>query len=111
MAKLYFNTAFAIGMVPDGTITVRTVGDEETAEYLRAGVVENVANPAHANTLDAVSRRLGVDVRAAKGGRVSLQSGDEVLVAEIGNVPRETREFTDAEIAAATFRFRLIKVR
>ncbi|MDP2641055.1 MAG: hypothetical protein Q8P39_00735 [Candidatus Yanofskybacteria bacterium] len=96
-------------MLPDGQVAVRTVTPEEAAEFIRAGV-ENVANPSHGNTLDAVSRHLDVDVRSAKGGRIRLEAGDSCLVAEISGVPRETREFTDAEISAATFTFRLVDV-
>lgn len=106
----YFNTTLGLSMLPDGQVAVRTVSPEEAAEFLRAGV-NNVANPSHANTLDAISRRTGVDVRSATGGRVALKSGDSCLVAEISGVPRETREFTDKEVSAATFTFRLVEVR
>jgi hypothetical protein len=98
-------------MAPDGDLSVQTIDETAAAEFLRQEGMANVANPTHANSLDAISRRLGVDVRNTRGGRVLLSSGDECLVGEIGNVPRETREFTDAEIAKATFRFRIIKVR
>ena len=105
----YFNTTLGLSMLPDGGVFIETLTAEGAAAWLRRGF-ENVANPSHANTLDAVSRHLGVDVRQAKGGRIKLASGDECLVAEISGVPRETREFTDAEITAATFTFRLVKV-
>jgi len=105
----YFNTTLGLSMLPDGNISVGTLTAEEAAGWLRQEF-ENVANPSHANTLDAVSRHLGVDVRQAKGGRIKLTAGDGCLVAEISGVPRETREFTDAEITAATFTFRLVKV-
>src|SRR3989344_3299513 len=101
MPTIYFNTTLGISMIPDGEMTVRTVSPEQAAEDLRGDEVENVANPGHANTLDAVSRRLGVDVRAAKGGRVRLEAGDSCLVAEISGVPRGTREFTAAAPAGA----------
>jgi hypothetical protein len=105
----YFNTTLGVSMLPDGSINVETITDHEATAYLH-GTFENVANPSHANTLDAVSRHLGVNVRGAKGGRIKLESGDACLVAEISGVPRETREFTDEEIAAATFTFRLVQV-
>ena len=105
----YFNTTLGLSMLPDGSFSAETLSSEQAAEWFE-GEFENVANPNHANSLDAISRHLEVDVRAAKGGRVSLQSGDECLVAQISGVPRETREFTDEEIADASFSFRLVKV-
>ncbi len=105
----YFNTTLGLSMLPDGNVSVETLTTDEATGWLREGF-ENVANPSHANTLNAVSRHLGVDVRQAKGGRIKLIAGDECLVAEISGVPRETREFTNEEIAAATFTFRLVKV-
>ena len=105
----YFNTTLGLSMLPNGQVAIRTVSSEEAAEFILAGV-DNVANPSHANTLDAVSRHLGVDVRSAKGGRIRLEAGDRCLVAEISGVPRETREFTDKEIGSAIFTFRLVEV-
>ncbi len=106
----YFNTTLGLSMLPDGDVSVKTLSEAKTKEFL-SREVENIANPNHANTLDAVSRRLGIDVRGAKGGRVTLASTDFCLVAEIGNVPRETREFTDEEIDKAIFKFRLVEVK
>lgn len=105
----YFNTTLGLSMLPDGDFSVRTLTSEEAASWL-CQEFNNVANPSHGNTLDAVSRHLGIDVRDAKGGRVALESGDECLVVQISGVPRETREFTDEEIEAATFTFRVVKV-
>jgi hypothetical protein len=106
----YFNTTLGLSMLPDGDFAVETLSESRAAEFLNGGV-ENVANPQHANSLQAITQKLGVDVRESKGGRVFLKSGDECLVAEIGNIPRETREFSDEEISAATFKFRLVVVK
>ena len=40
-----------------------------------------------------------------KAPKVSLQRGDSIIVLSIRGLPRETREFTDAEVADATFAF------
>lgn len=104
---LYFNTAFAASMVPDGIVEFRTVSVEEASEMLQ-GEFANVANPTHAPTLSALSRKLGVNLTQAQGGRVLLSEDDACLVAQISGLPRETREFTDEEVAAATFSFRLV---
>jgi hypothetical protein len=104
----YFNTTLGLSMLPDGIFSVQTISADKAADWLRQDGIINAANPSHANSLDAISRKIGVDVRGAKGGRVALVGGDECLVAQISGIPRETREFSDAEIAVARFEFRLV---
>ncbi len=106
----FFNTALGISMLSDGEFTIETLLDEEAAKYL-TGEIENVANPMHANSLQAINQKLGVDVLDAKGGRVFLGTGDECLIAQVTGIPRETREYSDEEIAKAEFVFRLIKAK
>ena len=106
----YFNTTLGISMLPDGDCTVETVTEETAAQYLLSDV-ENVANPSHGNSLQAITQLLGADVCNPKGGRVFLKSGDSCLVAEVSGIPRETREFTNEEIEAATFRFRIVYIK
>lgn len=110
----YFNTTFSGAMLPTGVglAPVQELSSEKAAAFWSGGDVANVANPTHANTLAAVSQVLGVDATAnASGRKVSLQPGDECLVAELENghkLPRETRQFTDEELAlAGPIRFRL----
>ncbi|MDP3778535.1 MAG: hypothetical protein Q8R30_00625 [bacterium] len=116
MAKRYFNTTLGLSMLPDGQFSVRTVEAKRARMYLShaidANMFENIANPNHGNMLDAVSGLLDIDVRQAKGGRVRLALGDQCLVVEVGNLPpqRETREYSDEEIAAAKFSFRIVMV-
>ena len=112
MAK-YFNTAFSLSMVvPPFSMSGSELTPAEAAEWLNQEI-QNVANPNHANSLDAVSKKLGADVRDAKGGRVVLNSGDECLVAQVffpPSVPRETQEYTDEQVALGKFSFVLVKI-
>ncbi len=96
-------------MLPDGKMEIRTLSENEASKWLSSGF-ENAANPMHSNSLQAISQKLNFDVRDAKGGRVSLESGDQCLVAQISGIPRETREFSDEEISSAVFIFRLVTV-
>lgn len=105
----FFNTTLGISMLADGQIAIETLNENQVTKWFEINF-ENVANPSHSNSLQAITQKIGVDVRNAKGGRISLESGDECLVAQIGGIPRETREFTDEEIEAATFTFRLVRV-
>ena len=109
----YFNTTFGLSMAPDGKLSVNTIDTAAAAAFLRQEGVINAANPMHANSLQAITQIAGVDLHLpmdAKAPRVYLESGDEVLVAEISGIPRETREFSEEEIAAAKFRFRVVKI-
>ena len=113
----YFNTVFSGAMLPTGIGIgpVKELSILEVTKWIREGEVMNIANPTHANTLAAVSQVVGVDLTSgATGRKVTLQAGDSCLVAEFENsakLPRETRQFTDAEIAAAgPLRFRLYPV-
>jgi hypothetical protein len=112
MAK-YFNTAFSLSMVvPPFVISGSELTPAEASKWLNQEI-QNVANPNHANTLDAVSKKLGTGVRDAKGGRVVLSSGDECLVAQVSfppSVPRETKEYTDEQVALGKFSFVLVKI-
>lgn len=105
----YFNTTLGLSMLPDGSVSVRTLSAKEAREWLDTPFT-NAANPTHGNSLQAITQKVGVDVRDAKGGRVALRPGDQCLVAQITGIPRETREFTNEEIAAAAFEFRLVTV-
>lgn len=111
----YFNTAFSLSMLAsDCALRVQKgISESAAAVWLRQSDVKNVANPNHGNTLDAVSKRLGVDVRSASGGRVVLSQGDQVLVAQVSfppDVPRETKEYTDEQVARGRFSFDLVTV-
>ena len=114
MAKKLFNTAFSLSMVVPPFVMVGVeLTPAEAAEWLMQNDVENVANPTHSNTLDAVSKKVGIDVRVANGGRVVLGKSDECLVAQVvfpPSVPRETKEYTDEQVALGTFSFILVTV-
>lgn len=106
----FFNTTLGLSMLPDGDFSVRTINADEAAAFLREGC-KNVANPTHSNSLQAITQKTKVDVCEAKGGRIVLKPGDICLVAQISGIPRETREFSDEEIAAANFDFRIIEAK
>ncbi len=106
----FFNTALASNMLPNAAFEVSDLTDEQVVAWMNAGF-ENRANPSHGNTLRALNLRFpGLDFAQAKGGKIQLEIGDECLVAEIEGLPRETREFTDEEVAKATFKMRLYRV-
>lgn len=108
MAKVYLNNALASSMLPDGVglYPPCTMSAQEVMNELNYGFV-HAGNPAHANTWHAAARLIGIpEVGEPKGGRVVLGHEDILIVVEVDGLPRETREFSDEEIAQATFKFR-----
>ena len=65
-------------------------------------------NPSHAATIAAMQSRYGIDVPIpATPPRVVLNQGDSVIVMGVRGLPRLTdrHEYTEEEIASATFTF------
>ena len=107
----YFNTTLGLSMLPDGNVKVETISEKEAMDYMDDTGIINCANPSHKNSLIAIANRLKKsDIVKAIGGRVNLKTGDSCLVAQISNVPRVTREFSDREINNAFFNFRIVTV-
>jgi hypothetical protein len=111
MARL-LNNALASSMLPDGNVTIRTLTESEALVWLKEGFT-HCGNPNHAATWNAVAAKFDLpEICEAKGGRVALSVGDQLLATEINGLAplRETREYTDEEIAKANIKFRLITV-
>lgn len=106
--KTYFGFALADSMFQDDcTISRRTLSVDEVKERVDQGV-ESCCNPSHKATIDAMKTRYGMDVAIPETPpRVSLSSGDSVIVMGVRGLPRLTdrHEYTEEEIAKATFTF------
>lgn len=112
MGQLFFNTTFALSMVTDGLVDIKTVDIHYAKNFLRLPH-KNIANPTHANSLNAISKKIYFDVRQGTGERVTMTSGDVCLVAEIElpkDAPRKTEQYSDEVIAASKFNFRVVHV-
>lgn len=75
--------------------------------------VESCCNPSHKATIDAMKARFGIDVPIPETPpRVVLGSGDSVIVMGVRGLPRLTdrHEYTEDEIASATFTFAMYTV-
>jgi len=112
----YINTALALAMLQDGNVKISTLSEKQAKIWLEENFenATNACNPHHANTLNGLTRQLGVNVQSgATGERFTMDKGDECLV--FGLVPpknygRETREFTDDELAECRITFRLVQM-
>jgi len=111
--KNYFGFALADSMfVGDCNITRRTLPVEEAKALVTQGV-ESCCNPSHSATINAMRSRFGIDVSIPETPpRVSLGSGDSVVVMGVRGLPRLTdrHEYTEDEIVSATFTFAMYTV-
>ncbi len=106
--KTYFGFALADSMFNgDCTINRCSLSVEEVKERVARGV-ESCCNPSHKATIDAMTARYGIEVAIPETPpRVSLGSGDSVIVMGVRGLPRLTdrHEYTEEEIAKASFLF------
>lgn len=114
MGKKYFGFALADSMfVGECTITRRAVSVEEAKSAVAQGV-ESCCNLSHSATISAMRSRFGIDVLIPEAPpRVALESGDSVIVMGVRGLPRLTdrHEYTEEEVAKATFVFAEYSVR
>jgi len=106
--KTYFGFALADSMFAGNcTITRRTLSVEEAKAKVAQGVL-SCCNPSHKETIGAMKSRFAIEVPIPETPpRVALGSGDSVIVMGVRGLPRLTdrHEYTEAEIAGATFAF------
>ncbi len=104
----FFGFALADSMfVGDCIIERRSLTVEEVATRIAQGVT-SCCNPSHEATIRAMRDRFGLSVPIPPSPpRVELRSGDCVIVMGVRGLPRLTdrHEYTDEEVARATFLF------
>lgn len=108
MAKTFFGFALADSMFNGDCEIIRNVmGVDDVKAAVAAGVV-SCCNPSHVATINAMTARYGIDVTIPEQPpRVSVGTGDSVIVMGVRGLPRLTdrHEYTEDEIAQATFSF------
>ena len=111
----FFGFAIADSMF-SGTceITRETLSPEIVKLMAEDGQLTPCLNPSHKATIDAMENRFGIQVAIPETPpKVSLGSGDSIVVMGVRGLPRLTdrHEYTDEEVASATFSFSLYTVR
>jgi hypothetical protein len=110
---LYFGFAVADGMFAgDCEITRRVLTLNEAKAILAQGVT-SCLNPSHTATIKAMTARFGIEVPIPESPpKVALDEGDSLVVMSVRGLPRLTdrHEYTDEEVAAATFAFALYTI-
>lgn len=97
-------------MLPPGEVALqkRDLSADQVRDLLAAGGVEFCLNPSHQATVEAARVRYGLDIEVPhQPSRVSLASGDSVVVMQVRGLPRLTdrHEYTREEIDSASFSF------
>jgi len=115
MKKIYFGFALADSMFAEAgncVINRRGLSIKEATALIAEGIVPCL-NPSHKATIDAMKARFGIDVEIPEAPpRVSLVKGDSLVVMGVRGLPRLTdrHEYSDEEIAQASFSFSLYTV-
>ena len=108
MAKTYFGFALADSMFNGDCEITRTVLSVDDVKAAVDASVLSCCNPSHVATIVAMRSRFGIDVAIPEQPpRVSVNSGDSVIVMGVRGLPRLTdrHEYSENEIAQATFSF------
>lgn len=109
MSHKFFGFAISDSMFHGDIILKRQeITVEQLKEELKEGIIPCL-NPSHAATIAAMKARYGIEVEIPETApRCSLESGDALLLMQVRGLPRldATRhEYTEEEIASATFTF------
>ncbi len=115
MKKVFFGFALADSMFGAQSVVIdrHILSVEDVATIVARGVV-SCCNPSHQSTVNAMRSRFGLHVAIPETPpRVDLAVGDAVIVMGVRGLPRLTdrHEYTDEEIAQATFVFSMYTVR
>ena len=103
----YFGFALADSMFQGDCVIRRKALSVEEVKAMEKELTPCL-NPSHKATIDAMRSRFGIDVEIPEQPpRVSVGIGDSVVVMGVRGLPRLTdrHEYTEEEIAAATFSF------
>ena len=114
MSTTFFGFALADNMFNgDCEITRKTLTIDEVKELISRGVTPCL-NPSHVTTISAMENFFSIHVKIpTTPPRVVVNSGDSVIVMGVRGLPRLTdrHEYTDSEIAEATFSFSIYTVK
>ena len=109
----FFGFALAASMFNGECDIHHRILDPEEVKAI-AGELTPCLNPSHQATIAAMRERFGIEVEIpATPPKVELTSGDSLIVMGVRGLPRLTdrHEYTEEEIAAASFVFSEFTVR
>ena len=105
----FFGFALSDSMFAGNCTIVRTqISPAQIRQITDDGTLTPCLNPSHRATIDAMHQRFNIDVEIpATPPRVTLNKDDSIIVMGVRGLPRLTdrHEYTESEIASATFNF------
>lgn len=110
--KKFFGFALADSMFSGDVVIRRKALTPEEVKAM-AGELIPCLNPSHEATIAAMRTRYGIDIAIPETPpRVAVNSGDSVVVMGVRGLPRLTdrHEYTEEEIASASFSFSMYTV-
>jgi len=113
MASVYFGFAVADSMFTGDCTISRKILTPEQARDMVIGGITPCLNPSHAATISAAKNRYGIEVDIpTTPPQVKLEVGDSLLIMGVRGLPRLTdrHEYTEDEVASATFSFSVYTV-
>ncbi|MBP6888520.1 MAG: hypothetical protein KBC21_02335 [Candidatus Pacebacteria bacterium] len=114
-SRTFFGFALADSMFGDQNLVIdrQMLKVEDVAGIIARGVT-SCCNPSHESTVKTMRQRFGLYVPIpVTPPRVELSAGDAVIVMGVRGLPRLTdrHEYTDEEVAKASFVFSMYTVR
>ena len=106
--NVYFGFAISDSMFEGDVRIERRVLDAEGVKKLIARGVISCCNVSHQATITAMSVRFGIEIEIPETPpHVTLKNGDSLVILGVRGLPRmvNRHEYTDEEIAQATFSF------
>ena len=107
----YVGFAIADSMFKEYCFVSRRAIDVEIADELIDEETVSCVNKSHQSTIKAVEQRFGIVLDVPKKPPlISLAAGDQLIVISVRGLPRQEGEYTDKQVAGATFEFALWEV-
>jgi len=111
---IYFGFALADSMFKGNCkIDRKAISVDEVRQLAEEGKLTPCLNPSHQATIDAMHSRFNISIAIPKTPpTVSVGVGDSLIVMGVRGLPRLTdrHEYTEDEIAGATFTFSIYTV-
>ena len=112
---LYLNFTFSSGMLSRGDVRIfkKDLTLKEARDLISQNKIKVCANPSHKETFEVLRKRYKIELEIPpKPIKVILKKGDELIVAQIANLPRlsNNHQYEKSLLKKARINFLLIKI-
>ena len=107
----YVGFAVADSMFTGDCLVSRKVINAEMVEALVDEETVSCVNKSHQSTIRAVEQRFGIVLNVPENPPlINLEYGDQLIVISVRGLPRQEGEYTNEQVAKATFEFSLWEI-